>query len=231
MGIAILQHVDFEGPGEIEKWCRQTGNEYKVCRLFLEEALPKAEETDFLVILGGPMSVLDELPWLEEERQLIRTFISQGKPVFGVCLGGQQIAKALGADIFQGEFREAGWLPIRTIASASATLSDLPEELVVFHWHGEQFGLPAGAECLFASDVCPNQGFVYKGNVIGLQFHFESTQESVESILQNDAAFLDGSTYTQTAAEIRNYPIPASNRELLYRLLDRLKATVPGNES
>jgi len=58
--------------------------------------------------------------------------------------------------------------------------------------------------------------------VIGLQFHFESTQESVESILQNDAVFLDGSTYTQTAAEIRNYPIPESNRELLYRLLDRL---------
>ena len=105
MEIAILQHVDFEGPAEIENWCRQTGNEYKVYRLFLGEALPKAERTDFLVILGGPMSVLDELPWLEEERQLIRVLISQGKPVFGVCLGGQQIAKTLGADIFQGEYR------------------------------------------------------------------------------------------------------------------------------
>ena len=225
MKTAILQHVDFEGPAEIENWCLQTGNEYRVCRLFLGEALPKAEETDFLVILGGPMSVLDDLPWLEEERQLIRTFISQGKPVFGVCLGGQQIAKALGADIFQGEYREAGWLQIRTIKSEF--LGELPEELVVFHWHGEQFGLPECAERLFASDVCPNQGFVYNENVIGLQFHFESTQESVENILQNDAAFLDGSTYTQTVAEIRNYPIPASNRELLYRLLDRLKATVP----
>lgn len=225
MEIAILQHVDFEGPAEIESWCRQTGTEYRVHRLFLGEALPNAKETDFLVILGGPMSVLDELPWLEEERQLIRALISQGKPVFGVCLGGQQIAKALGADIFQGEYREAGWLPIRTMGSA--TISDLPEELVVFHWHGEQFGLPEGAERLFASDACPNQGFVYKGNVIGLQFHFESTKESIENILQNDAAFLDGTAYTQTAAEIRNYPIPASNRELLYRLLDRLKASVP----
>lgn len=225
MEIAILQHVDFEGPAEIENWCRQTGNEYKVYRLFLGEALPKAERTDFLVILGGPMSVLDELPWLEEERQLIRVLISQGKPVFGVCLGGQQIAKTLGADIFQGEYREAGWLPIRTMKSE--TLGELPEELVVFHWHGEQFGLPEGAECLFTSEVCPNQGFIYKENVIGLQFHFESTKESIESILQNDAAFLDGTAYTQTSAEIRNYPIPASNRKLLYRLLDRLKATVP----
>lgn len=219
MHLAILQHVDFEGPTEIENWCRQTETEYKIYRLFLGEALPKAEETDFLVILGGPMSVLDELPWLEEERQLILALISQGKPVFGVCLGGQQIAKALGAEIFQGEYREAGWLPIRTLGA-------LPEELVVFHWHGEQFGLPEGAERLFASDVCPNQGFVYNGNVIGLQFHFESTKESIESILQNDAAFLDGSTHTQTAAEIRSYPIPAGNRELLYRLLDRLKASV-----
>ncbi|MFZ2375359.1 MAG: type 1 glutamine amidotransferase [Trichococcus flocculiformis] len=225
MEIAILQHVDFEGPAEIENWCRQTGNEYKVHRLFLGEALPKAERTDFLVILGGPMSVLDELPWLEEERQLIRVLISQGKPVFGVCLGGQQIAKTLGADIFQGEYREAGWLPIRTMKSE--TLGEPPEELVVFHWHGEQFGLPEGAERLFTSEVCPNQGFIYKENVIGLQFHFESTKESIESILQNDAAFLDGTAYTQTSAEIRNYPIPASNRKLLYRLLDRLKATVP----
>lgn len=225
MEIAILQHVDFEGPAEIDNWCRHTGNEYRIYRLFLGEDLPKAEGTDFLVILGGPMSVLDDLPWLEEERQLIRTFISQGKPVFGVCLGGQQIAKALGADIIQGEYREAGWLPIRTMKSE--ILGELPEELVVFHWHGEQFGLPEGAERLFASDVCLNQGFVYKENVIGLQFHFESTKESIESILQNDAAFLDGTAYTQTAAEIRNYPIPASNRQLLYRLLDRLKATVP----
>ena len=225
MEIAILQHVDFEGPAEIENWCRQTGNEYKVYRLFLGEALPKAERTDFLVILGGPMSVLDELPWLEEERQLIRVLISQGKPVFGVCLGGQQIAETLGDDIFQGEYREAGWLPIRMMKSE--TLGELPEELVVFHWHGEQFGLPEGAERLFTSEVCPNQGFIYKENVIGLQFHFESTKESIESILQNDAAFLDGTAYTQTSAEIRNYPIPASNRKLLYRLLDRLKATVP----
>ena len=109
----------------------------------------------------------------------------------------------------------------------SETLGELPEELVVFHWHGEQFGLPEGAERLFTSEVCPNQGFIYKENVIGLQFHFESTKESIESILQNDAAFLDGTAYTQTSAEIRNYPIPASNRKLLYRLLDRLKATVP----
>ena len=225
MEIAILQHVEFEGPAEIAHWCRQTRKEDKVHRLFLGEALPKAERTDFLVILGGPMSVLDELPWLEEERQLIRVLISQGKPVFGVCLGGQQIAKTLGADIFQGEYREAGWLPIRTMKSE--TLGELPEELVVFHWHGEQFGLPEGAERLFTSEVCPNQGFIYKENVIGLQFHFESTKESIESILQNDAAFLDGTAYTQTSAEIRNYPIPASNRKLLYRLLDRLKATVP----
>ena len=158
MGIAILQHVDFEGPAEIENWCRQTGTDYRIYRLFLRDALPKAEETDFLLILGGPMSVLDELPCLEEERQLIRALISQGKPVFGVCLGGQQIAKALGADIFQGAYREAGWLPIRTISST--TVGDLPEEMVVFHWHGEQFGLSEGAERLFASDVCANQGFV-----------------------------------------------------------------------
>lgn len=102
-----------------------------------------------------------------------------GKAGLRSCLGGQQIAKTLGADIFQGEYREAGWLPIRTMKSE--TLGELPEELVVFHWHGEQFGLPEGAERLFTSEVCPNQGFIYKENVIGLQFHFESTKHRKHS--------------------------------------------------
>ena len=100
----------------------------------------------------------------------------------------------------------------------------------MFHWHGEQFGLPEGAERLFASDVCPNQGFVYKSNVIGLQFHFESTKEGIESILQNDVAFLDGTAYTQTAVEIRNYPIPASNRGKCLSVVGPVESEFPVKE-
>lgn len=221
----VLQHVAFEGLAEIENWCRISGTDYVVHKIFDQKAMPNAENTELLVILGGPMSVLDDLPWLEAERQLIRELVTLGKPVLGICLGGQQIAKALGAEIFFGEYREAGWLPIQR--QSIKTFPNLPEELVVFQWHGEQFELPEGAERLFSSAVCSNQGFVYNGNVIGFQFHFESTEGSIANILQNDADFLDGSPYTQTVEEIRAYSIPADNRRLLYYFLDHLKASLP----
>lgn len=219
MKINVIQHVAFEGLGAIEHWCRSRNVDHQFHRIFKNEPIPAADQVEFAVLLGGPMGVEDELPWLEEERQFILEMIDQKKPVLGICLGAQQIAKAVGATIFQGAFREAGWLPIRT---TTEKWSFLPEELSVFHWHGDQFSLPEGAERLFESDVCANQGFVYRENVIGLQFHFESTKNSIESILDHDAAFLDGTLYTQTAEQIKAQKIPENNKVILCNILNYL---------
>ncbi|WP_411344169.1 type 1 glutamine amidotransferase [Paenibacillus sp. WLX1005] len=219
MRVDVIQHIAFEGPAAVGQWAEQRGHELMVHRLDLAAPLPIADQLELLVILGGPMSVNDLEPdWIAAERELICAAIERQVPILGICLGAQQIAKALGAEVIAGT-REVGWQPVRRV---SQRYEFVPETLTVLHWHGEQFGIPAGAERLFASDVCANQGFVYSERVIGLQFHFESTPESVELLLQHDADYLDGSEYVQNAADISSFHIPSSNREVLYGLLDVL---------
>lgn len=174
--IDVLQHVPHEGPGLIAKWAKENQHQLKIHYLYNKSnQLPTNSE--FLVVLGGPMGVNDtaEFPWLKEERDLIKQLINQEKPVFGICLGAQQIATALGSNISINEEKEAGWFPVNR---TSTKLPFFSEKLDVFHWHQETFSLPNGATRLFSSEGCVNQGFLYGEKVIGLQFHFEMEKAS-----------------------------------------------------
>jgi GMP synthase-like glutamine amidotransferase len=84
-----LQHVPFEGLGSIESWLQNTGYEISSTQFFNTGVLPDIEEFDFLIVMGGPMSVNDEAehPWLVTEKKFIRRTIEAGKPVLGICLG------------------------------------------------------------------------------------------------------------------------------------------------
>ena len=106
-----LQHVPFEGPGTIEPWLRTMGYQISSTRFFEATSLPRPEDVDLLVVMGGPMSVNDEqqLPWLIAEKQFIRRVIDARKAVLGVCLGAQLIANALGVARVS-ESREGNWL-------------------------------------------------------------------------------------------------------------------------
>ena len=107
----IFQHVPFEGPGSIEKWLRKTGAEISTTRFFAGDHPPSLDAIDFLIVMGGPMSVNDEntFPWLVEEKGFIRAFMATGKPLLGICLGAQLIAAAAGAAIFANPVKEIGW--------------------------------------------------------------------------------------------------------------------------
>ncbi|MBP3039350.1 hypothetical protein J9303_07600 [Bacillaceae bacterium Marseille-Q3522] len=109
----------------------------------------------------------------------------------------------------------------------STRLSFIPDEMTVFHWHGEQFELPDKAERLFSSEACRNQGFIYKENVIALQFHFETTPESIQSLLTGDGDYIDHSRYVQSAEKITNFSIPEINKMVLFKLLDYLVKDKP----
>lgn len=220
MKVDVLQHVPFEGLGLIEEWGKTTNIEFNIHKLFKSSKLPEASQVDLLIILGGPMSANDtQYDWITKERILILSLIEQKKPILGICLGGQQIAKALGSNILQGEYKEAGWLPIQT---TTKKFDFLPDDMIVFHWHGEQFEIPKNAERLFTSEACKNQGFIYNHNVIGLQFHFESTRDSIYQLLENDRSFIDGSKYTQPEDEINQFETPSENKEVLFSLLNYL---------
>lgn len=189
MRIHALQHVPFEGPAAIGSWAAQRGFPLATSRLFAREPFPRLNEVDLLVVLGGPMSVNDEaqFDWLAPEKQFIRRAIEEGRRVLGVCLGAQLIARALGARVYPNAEREIGWLPVeRTVEAGNHPLtSHWPQVFTAFQWHGETLDLPAGATRLARSVACERQAFAMGNGVLALQFHLESTPESVEALTRH----------------------------------------------
>ncbi|WP_310599741.1 glutamine amidotransferase-related protein [Desulfobulbus sp.] len=228
MRVHALQHVEFEGLGHIGRWIADRGHVLSLTRLYAGEVLPSPAAFDRLVVMGGPMNIYQDAryPWLAAERALIREAIAAGKSAVGVCLGAQLLADALGSPVFSGIDKEIGWWPIRLTEAGkgSGLLAGVEEETVVFHWHGDTFDIPAGAIHLAASEGCPSQAFVYDNRILGLQFHLESTPETVAAIVARCGDELVPGRYIQSEAYIRasgSAHFPAINR-LLETLLDRL---------
>lgn len=217
-----LQHVPFEGLGSIEAWFQTAGYELTCTRFYESAKLPKVEEIDFLVVMGGPMSVNDEtgFPWLVAEKEFIRRVIDSEKPVLGICLGAQLIANAMGGKVFPNMVKEIGWFPIQAVASATGAAFRFPEEVIVFHWHGETFSLPSNAIQTAKSEGCENQAFQLGKSVIGLQFHLETTPDSARAIVAKCREELTEGRYIQTEQDILSAP-----RER-YRTINRLMSDV-----
>lgn len=204
MHIHILQHVPFEGPAYIGQWAQERGHTLSYTRFYESWRLPHEDQYDWLLIMGGPMSVHDTgiYDWLAKEKDFIADAIAVGKTVIGICLGAQLIAEALGAEVYANDQKEIGWYPVHKIDSGHPVLCQIPDTLDVFHWHGETFGIPQGAQRIFESAACANQGFVYRSHVVGLQFHLEATPESVLQMLEHGKAELVPSVYIQGALTI-----------------------------
>jgi GMP synthase-like glutamine amidotransferase len=216
MRIHYFQHVPFEGLGYIQTWLQERMAEVSRTRAYANDALPCLDEIDGLIVLGGPMSVndTDAHPWLEAETRCIAEAIALGKPVLGICLGAQLIAKALGAKVYANPQKEIGWFPVYRTAEP---IDWLPARLDVFHWHGETFDLPLGAVRLASSSACANQAFALGDNVLGLQFHMEVTAESVQELVNNCADELaTGGAYVQSAELIQqgNAHVQTINRAM-----------------
>ena len=200
-----FQHVPFEGLGSIEPWLQSTQAEVTRTRFFEDPTIPDVNHIDLLIIMGGPMSVNDEsdFPWLIAEKRFIREAIASNKAVVGICLGAQLIASALGAAVYPNQEKEIGWFPISgTSANDPRACFSFPEELLVFHWHGETFDLPYGATRLAGSIACENQAFQLGPRIIGLQFHLETTPRSVRDIVANCRAELEPSRYVQSETQM-----------------------------
>ncbi|MDH5784920.1 MAG: type 1 glutamine amidotransferase [Chromatiales bacterium] len=206
MNIHILQHVPFEGPGSIEGWAEDHGHSITTTRFYAQEQFPPLDRFELLVVLGGPMSIHDEYRyhWLKGEKWFVKQVIESGKPVLGICLGAQLIAEVLGGEVHQGEQKEIGWFPITLDEGFLSHLlgQQMPPQGTVFHWHGETFTLPQGAQRIAYSEACVNQGFIYNDRVIALQYHLETTPFSAESIIEYCSDELVEAPYIQSANEI-----------------------------
>lgn len=206
MKIHYLQHVPFEGLASIESWAINQNHSLSATRFYSNESLPSLKDIDWLIVMGGPMNIYedDKYPWLTEEKRFIEQAIKQDKTVVGICLGSQLIADVLGAKVYQGQHKEIGWFSIEMSDEAenSVVFDSLPQKLTVFHWHSDTFDLPAGATRLAHSEGCQNQAFVYNEKILGLQFHLESTKDSVQQIIKNCADELVEGKYIQKPEEM-----------------------------
>jgi GMP synthase (glutamine-hydrolysing) len=140
---------------------------------------------DLLVVLGGPIGVYEneDYPFIDAEVALIEKRLATGKPVLGICLGSQLMAKALGSRVYPSGIKEIGWAPVDLTVEGRASCLSRLADTAVLHWHGDTFDLPAGATRLASTRLCANQAFVYGASALALQFHAETAGAAVEGWL------------------------------------------------
>src|SRR5450759_3411009 len=175
--VVALRHVHFEDLGHFAPVLERHGYGLTYCDVGIDPLMgldPLA--TDLLIVLGGPIGAYEEgqYPFLHEELALLTSRLAANRPTFGICLGSQLIARALGARVYPMGVKEIGFSPIRlTPEGMRSCLSTFAEDGTVLHWHGDTFDLPTGAAHLAYTETCANQAFAYGPNILGLQFHAE----------------------------------------------------------
>lgn len=206
MNIHFLQNCSFETPGYLNTLINKYGYTSSCTPVYCSTDFPDLNSFELLVILGGPMNVYEEeqFPFLIEEKKFIKNAIDAGKKVLGICLGAQLIATVLGAVVTKNQLKEIGWYPVKLSSNYSehSLLGILPEEFVVMLWHGDTFGIPSGAQRIASSSACLNQGFIYSDRVIALQFHLETSYETLKEMVKNCSSELVEGQFIQKDAEL-----------------------------
>lgn len=167
---------------------------------------------------------IDEHPWLVREKAFIREGIEAGKIILGICLGAQLIAHILGAEVKKSPNIEIGWMPVtqRPSNSLEGPFVHLPMTFDVLHWHGDMFDLPKGAKLLASSEGCHNQAFIYGSRIVGLQFHIELTEQSIEELSRSWLP--DPNKYIQSREDICAFEERLAGMEdVMNRIMDEIE--------
>ncbi len=180
---AAIKNIGIEGPGSLGKYLVSAGYALEEVDLQGGDACPvNAGDYDAIIILGGPLNVDEtkEHPFLTDEFRLIEDCLKTDTRLIGICLGGQLIAKTLGAEVKPNGIKEIGWYDVKPTEAGGqdALFKSLPETFSAFHWHTNTFDIPEGAARLMESELCKNQAFTY-GKAVALQFHLEVEADDI----------------------------------------------------
>lgn len=173
--VLILQHLSNDGPAHLATWLARHGIAFERCNAAAGDTCPAdLGRHAALAVLGGEMSANDDLPFLRGGERLIRAAVERGVPVIGHCLGGQLMARALGATVQASPAPEIGWQQIDLTPAAAGWFGTGAEatSTTVFQWHYEAFALPPQATLLAGNVACPHQAFAI-GPHLAMQFHIE----------------------------------------------------------
>ena len=181
----VIQHIHCETPGTIAEALDREGISIQSVRVFAGEQIPKEMGAAAgLIVMGGPVGVYeqDRYPFLRDEICLIERALNEEKPVLGICLGSQLLASVLGGEVTKGKKKEIGWHTV-TLSEAAAVdplWKGVESSFTAYHWHGDVFELPRGAEPLASSALTPCQAFRYGDCAYGFLFHMEVTEKIIE---------------------------------------------------
>ncbi len=166
-----IRHVAFEDLGSFAPVLRQRGFILGYREAGLDDLKARdIRDADLVIVLGGPIGVYETAayPFLKDEIKLIEQRLKSGRPVLGICLGAQLIARALGARVYKGKRKELAWGPIAlTEEGRASALAALDARTSVLHWHGDTFDLPRGATLLASNRNYANQAFAFEQRALG----------------------------------------------------------------
>ena len=204
--VAIFRFSPGDEPGRFAQWLDANARPWKLIALHDGEPVPpEAGAFAGIGMMGGPMSANDALPWVAPMEALLRDAVQRRIPVIGHCLGGQLLAKSLGATVGMAKTPEIGWIDVE------ATNSQIADEwfggharFTTFEWHYEAFTMPPGAAHVLTNAFNENQGYVIDGCHVGFQGHIEMTAEIARSwtVLSADELPEQPTASTQTKSEI-----------------------------
>ncbi len=237
--VLVLQHADCEPPAAYEDELRARGVPLHRVLLGRDPDLPDWRRFAAIVVMGGAMGAYEDerYPWLAAEKRLIAEAVGADMPYWGVCLGAQLLAAALGARVVPGPGAELGVLPVELTEDAALdpVFARAPASFTILQWHGDTFELPAGALQLARSSLYEQQAFVL-GRAYALQFHLEVTSRLADEWMRIPAYVaeleaLDGPDAParlleqMKAAEPESVPLA---RALFSRWLERVVGIPPG---
>lgn len=185
MRVLVFQHLAVEHPGIFRDFLRSDGITWDTFELDAGEKIPDLEPYDLMMVMGGPQDTWqeDQYPWLVAEKAAIRKFVVEmQRPYFGICLGHQLLAAAIGGTVALGASPEVGILTVEKTEAGKhdALMSALPDPMTVLQWHGAEVqSLPEETIILARSNICGVQAFRYREHAYGIQYHVEITATTV----------------------------------------------------
>jgi GMP synthase-like glutamine amidotransferase len=150
---------------------------------------PPLEGFDAVLVLGGDQNVGEEVdhPWLHEEYDALRLWVGHGTPLFGICLGAQTLAHALGgavrriapgrlAGFYETELTDAG--------VADPVLGIFPRRFEALNANAFEFSVPRDAVELARGPG--SQAFRVGDRAWGVQFHPEVRRDQLLGWFEQD---------------------------------------------
>jgi GMP synthase (glutamine-hydrolysing) len=208
MRILVVQH-DREDPAGV------VGEQVAARGAALVPTLPPAGESfpegpegfDGLILMGGPMSAADDdrHPYYSRLHKMVRRFHDAGRPILGICLGSQIIARSFGKPVYRNKVTEIGFCPVRLTEAGRADpmFAGLGAEIRPMQWHEDTFDLPDEAVRLAENDACLNQAYRIGRSTYAVQFHPEVDSAMVRTWAKSANA--DAATAERLEAEMKNH--------------------------